>query len=88
MFEFEWFSEQISRLRPWHLRPREQLMSLAFCTRYIDDLWNPLVEETTFRSVTAQMYPDWLPLHVHNCTCEGTGSQGTGDQLLGHEHQT
>ena len=23
-------------------------MSLAFCTRYIDDLWNPLVEETTF----------------------------------------
>ena len=37
-------------------------MSLAFCTRYIDDLWNPLVEETTFRSVTAQMYPEWLPL--------------------------
>ena len=62
MFEFEWFSEQISRLRPWHLRRREQLMSLAFCTRYIDDLWNPLVEETTFRAVTAQMYPEWLPL--------------------------
>lgn len=37
-------------------------MSLAFCTRYIDDLWNPLVEETTFRVVTAQMYPEWLPL--------------------------
>ena len=36
-------------------------MSLAFCTRYIDDLWNPLVEETTFRPVTAQMYPEWLP---------------------------
>ena len=62
MFEFEWFSEQISRLRPWHLRRREQLMRLAFCTRYIDDLWNPLMEEATFRSVTAQMYPDWLPL--------------------------
>ena len=37
-------------------------MSLAFCTRYIHDLWNPLVEEATFRSVIAQMYPDWLPL--------------------------
>ena len=37
-------------------------MNLAFCTRYIDDLWNPLVEETTFRAVTAQMYPEWLPL--------------------------
>ena len=37
-------------------------MSLAFCTWYIDDLWNPLVEETTFRAVTAQMYPKWLPL--------------------------
>ena len=30
MFEFERFSEQISRLRPWHLRRREQLMRLAF----------------------------------------------------------
>ena len=38
-------------------------MNLACCTRYIDDLWNPLVEETTFRAVTdTQMYPEWLPL--------------------------
>ena len=37
-------------------------MCLAFCTRYIDDLRNPLVEEVMFRSVTAQMYPDWLQL--------------------------
>ena len=39
-------------------------MSLAFCTRYIDDLWTPLVEETTFRAVTTQMAgnPEWLPL--------------------------
>ena len=59
MFEFEWFTEQISRLRPWHLWRREQLMSLAFCTRCISDLWNPLVAETTFRAVTAQMYPEW-----------------------------
>ena len=44
------------------LTTKGQLMSLAFCTRYIDDLWNPLVEEVTFISVTAQMYPDWLPL--------------------------
>ena len=58
IFEFEWFSKQISGLRPSHLRRREHLMSLAFCTRYIDVLWNPLVEDTTFRSVTAQMYPD------------------------------
>ena len=40
----------------------EQLMNLAFFTRYIDDLWNPLVDETTFTSLTAQMYPEWLPL--------------------------
>ena len=43
-------------------------MSLAFCTRYIDDLWNPLVEEASFRSVTAKMYPDWLPLEEPEAT--------------------
>ena len=60
MFEFEWFSEQISRRQT--LRRRGQFMNLAICTRCIHDLWNPLVEETTFRAVTAQMYPEWLPL--------------------------
>ena len=62
MFEFEWFSQQISQLKPWHLRNREQLMRLAFCTRYVDDLWNPLVNEAEFMLIAAQIYPDWLPL--------------------------
>ena len=47
-------------------------------TRYMDNLWNPLVQETTFRSVTAHMYPDWLPLGE---------AEAMGHQLLGHEHQ-
>ena len=62
MFEFEWFSQQISELKLWHLRKREQPMRLAFCTRCVDDLWNPLVNEAEFILVAAQIYLDWLPL--------------------------
>ena len=62
MFEFEWFSQQISQLRPWHLRKREQLWRLSYCTRYIDDLWNPLVRESEFTAMAARIYPEWLQL--------------------------
>ena len=54
----ERFSQQISELKPWHLRKREQLMRLAFRTQYVDDLWNPLVNEAAFRLIAAQIYPD------------------------------
>ena len=39
-------------------------LTKAISTRYIGDLWNPMVEETTFRAVTTQMAgnPEWLPL--------------------------
>ena len=62
MFEFEWFAQQISTLRAWNLRKREQLQRLAYCTRYIDDLWNPLVAEGEFTEIAANMYPQWLQL--------------------------
>ena len=38
------------------------LLYLSCCTRYIDDLWNPLVDEKTFRNITKKIYPAWLPL--------------------------
>ena len=62
MFEFEWFAQQISTLRAWNVRKREQLQRLAYCTRYIDDLWNPLVAEGEFTEIAANMYPQWLQL--------------------------
>ena len=42
------------------MRKREQLQRLAYCTRYIDDLWNPLVNEEEFKEIAANMYPQWL----------------------------
>ena len=62
MFEFEWFAQQISTLRPWNLRERVQLQRLADCTRFIDDLWNALVAEGEFMEIAANMYPQWLQL--------------------------
>ena len=77
MYEFEFFTEAISKLRPWHdqlpdhpLHGQHNLIrKLSFCTRYIDDLWNPLVDKATFQSIVKKMYPDWLKLGL-----EGEGS--------------
>ena len=49
-------------VRAWNLRKREQLQRLAYCTRYIDDLWNLLVAEGEFTEIAANMYPQWLQL--------------------------
>ena len=38
------------------------LTKLAFSTRYIDDLWNPLLEKTEFTKFAKDIYPAWLPL--------------------------
>ena len=62
-----------AKVKPWQLA-RDQtddaqpvycmtlLRKLSFCTRYIDDLWNPLVEHNIFQSIVQQIYPPWLKL--------------------------
>jgi len=79
MFELEYFTEQVSKVRLWHngteRRPRyavnktsklELLKKLAHCTRYIDDLWNPLVETAVFQQVAREIYPEWLQLGLEH----------------------
>jgi hypothetical protein len=39
-----------------------KLRQLAFCTRYIDDLWNPLIPTAAFKRITKGIYPTWLKL--------------------------
>ena len=63
MFEFEWFAQQISGMRLFDLRKREQFQQLVYCTRYIDDLWNPFVAEGEFTEIAANMYPRWLKIN-------------------------
>ena len=38
------------------------LTQLAFSTRYIDDLWNPLLTKRKFTKLAKNIYPAWLPL--------------------------
>ena len=33
---------------------------LAFCTRYMDDLWNPLVDKEKFQTILKKIYLEWL----------------------------
>ena len=40
----------------------QDLRKLALCTRYIDDLWNPLMKKAKFQAIVKQIYPDWLKL--------------------------
>ena len=73
MYEFEYFTNEIAKVKPWQVA-RDQtdgaqpvyrmtlLRKLSFCTRYIDDLWNPLVEHNIFQSIVQQIYPPWLKL--------------------------
>merc|ERR1719478_325686 len=63
MYEFEYFKKFIKQHDPLRYQPaRDMLQYLSCCTRYIDDLWNPLVDEKTFRKITKQIYPTWLLL--------------------------
>ena len=64
-YEFEFVSETITSY-PAARRPGSQqhtlLQKLSFCTRYIDDLWNPIVAKKDFQKILSSMYPDWLEL--------------------------
>ena len=63
MYELEFFAAFISEHDPIHNKPTRQLLWKLSCyTRYIDDLWNPLVPRTKIQSITRQMYPTWLQL--------------------------
>ena len=63
MYELEFFDAFISKHDLIRNKPARQLLwKLSCCTRYIDDLWNPLVPKTKFQSITRQMYPTWLQL--------------------------
>lgn len=61
MYELEYFSSQISQLKPWEIASKstkwQRLRDLTFCTRYIDDLWNPLVTKADFQEIAQQIYP-------------------------------
>ena len=62
MYDFEYFSDEISRLKPWHLHQKDIFFKLSLCTSYIDDLWNPLMSKESFHKVTKKMYLSWLKL--------------------------
>ena len=38
------------------------MRKLSFCTRYIDDLWNPLIKRSEFQQIVSDIYPNWLQL--------------------------
>ena len=61
MYEFEYMSALISDLKPWEIEKQEGkwqfIRNLSFCTRYIDDLWNPLADRTECEKITVEMYP-------------------------------
>ena len=63
MYELEFFDAFISKhANTQQASPPTVLWKLSCCTRYIDNLWNPLVPKTKFQSITRQMYPTWLQL--------------------------
>ena len=63
MYELEYFKTWIKQHDPLrNQKAKDMLQYLSCCTRYIDDLWNPLVNEETFRDITTHIYPEWLPL--------------------------
>ena len=48
-------------MQPWEIRTQftawQQLRDLSIRTRYIDDLWNPLVDRAAFEAITKLIYP-------------------------------
>jgi len=84
MYEFQFFTNEIAKVKPYQLEldlamakkkatspvvRLNLLRKLSFCTRYIDDLWNPLVNKNLFQSIVQQIYPPWLKLGLED---EGT----------------
>ena len=56
MYELEFFDAFISKHDPIRNKPARQLLwKLSCCTRYIDDLWNPLVTKEKFQSFTRRI---------------------------------
>ena len=74
MYELEYFVEEISKCEVWHCdspghelqHQHDRIRRLAFCTRYIDDLWNPLVSANEFKTVVKAIYPSWLELGLEH----------------------
>ena len=74
MYELEYFVEEISKCDVWHCdspghelqHQHDRIRRLAFCTRYIDDLWNPLVSANEFKTVVKAIYPSWLELGLEH----------------------
>ena len=63
MYEYEAFQRFIDKYNPIkNETARQSLWRLSCCTRYIDDLWNPLVNESFFKKFTEKMYPEYLPI--------------------------
>ena len=62
MYELEAVTDIIAKTDIMHEERRGFIWKLAQCTRYIDDLWNPLISKPAFMEVTKRMYPDWLKL--------------------------
>ena len=61
MYELEYFSCEISKLVPWEINEKsakwKRTRNMSLCTRYIDDLWSPLVDKANFQETAEQFYP-------------------------------
>ena len=65
MFEYKFIKSQIAKyLQHQSTDGFNTLLQLSFCTRYIDDLWNPAVPPTIFNELWPQIYPDYLTLNL------------------------
>jgi len=63
MYELEFFEKFVQENDVVNDENAKDFMRrMSYCTRYIDDLWNPAVAGATFQQATVQMYPDWLKL--------------------------
>ena len=64
MYEFQFVTDFMSK-KPNMVHGSDAhnvLRKLSFCARYIDDLWNPLIETEAFKRITKAIYPSWLKL--------------------------
>ena len=55
MYELEAVTDIIAKTDIMHEERRGFIWKLAQCTRYIDDLWNPLISKPAFMEVTKRM---------------------------------
>ena len=63
MYELEFFEKFVKENDVVNDENAKDFMRrMPCCTRYIDDLWNPLISKPAFMEVTKRMYPDRLKL--------------------------